>query len=109
MELETEIFEIDDDVFALTVECFDQKAIKHFKKQGYEGNGYTWQGLTESIARLELDDKANDLCHTPGADEAMVTSDDEAILQLIETKIKMAFNNTDYMKKVIDNADPMYF
>ena len=108
MNLQTKIIELDDALFALTIECCDEETIKKFNEKGFEGNGYTWCGIIESIARLEFGDKSSSLSYSPEADSTMVIYKDKETLKNLELKVTEALKNSDYMKKVIENSNPEY-
>ncbi|MCJ8330842.1 MAG: hypothetical protein HRT89_06355 [Lentisphaeria bacterium] len=105
--LDIKVIDIDDR-FALIVECFDEQIIAEFQELGFDGNGYTWCGILESIARFISEDKAREILHTPEADNAMAIHNSKEYLEEIASKIRHAFEDSEYMKIVVQGADPEY-
>lgn len=103
--MKIEVIELDGGVFALICECEDEKTIMKFNEMGYDGNGYTWDGILESISRLVFEN-VEDLSFSPEADSAMVTSANRDKLDTLAAEARKAFSTPDYLERVIENADP---
>jgi hypothetical protein len=100
-----DISELDENTFALVCECEDEDTIMRFNEMGYDGNGYTWHGILESISRLVFEGGAEDLSFSPEADSAMVTSPNKDRLETLASEARKAFTDSAYMERVIANAD----
>lgn len=108
MSFKIELVDLKDGHYALIVECFDEKIVSKFNEMGYDGNGDTWFGITESIARLTFGSISNQISHSPEADSEMAVSTNKKLLEKLGQEVERAFNDDVFLKKVIDNANPDY-
>ncbi len=107
LTIETEILELDDRA-ALIVRSFDDETIAYLNERGLDGNGYTWTGIVESIARSEMPTDCSKLNWSPEADELMVTSADRDVLDRLRTAVLRYASDDSMMASAIENANPEY-
>lgn len=105
MNVRIEIQDHVDGELALIVECTDEDVISQFQKRGFEGNGYTWQGLVESALRL-VALPGDQVSHSPEADGAMLRSRNRALLEAVADELRRAFAEEAAMEALLRNADP---
>jgi len=95
-----------DDGHGLLVGSTDPDTIEFFNDRGLDGNGYTWNGIVDSIARLEMPSEHGKLDWSPEADDLLVLSSDPDLLKRLETLVQQYVGDESMMERALENADP---
>lgn len=103
--ISTKVIELAGD-YALVVGSQDEAAIAFLRERGFEGNGYTWHGLVDSIARLRMSTEVPRLTWSPEADDLLVTCADEATLERLAALVTSFTQDELLLNSAIENADP---
>ena len=105
LKVETILVELGDKR-GLQVGTSDPDTIEYFNDRGLDGNGYTWSGVVDSIARLEMPSEYGKLDWSPEADDLLVISSDLDLLKRLETLVQRFAGDEAKMQSAMENADP---
>jgi hypothetical protein len=103
--VETELVALDSG-HGLVVRSFDAATIEFLNNQGLDGNGYTWTGIVDAIARMELASEHSKFSWSPEADELLVTCKDRTPLERLQSAVARYGADESLLQSAIDNADP---
>ena len=95
-----------DDCFGLTVAGVGTETVEYFERRGLEGNGYTWDGVVDSIARLEMPECHDQISSSPEADDLLVTCNDRQVLERLAEQVRRYAADVALMDRAIEEADP---
>lgn len=91
---------------ALEVRGADEATVAFLNTHGLEGNGYTWAGIVDSIARLELASEHASFGWSPEADDLLVTCRERAPLERLRAAVARYAADESLLKNAIAKADP---
>lgn len=105
LSIETELIDLDGG-HGLVVRSFDEPTVAFLNDRGLDGNGYTWTGIVDSIARAEMAADHAKLSWSPEADELLVTSTDREVLTRLQAEVERYAADEALVAAAIENADP---
>lgn len=90
--------------YALTCEEVSETAELLFDDLGLEGNGHTWCGVFESLSRQLFGQNTSEFSFSPEADSVMILSKSKENLDILASEANKAFDDCDYLNRIIENA-----
>ena len=95
-----------DGKYGLLVESDDPATSEFFEQRGLEGNGYTWNGVVESIARLEMAGECQKLDWSPEADSILILCSESEPLERLEQHIADYAGDDSKIESALAAANP---
>ena len=94
--------------FALTIASGDEATIGFFNQLGFEGNGYTWDGILSTLARMKFSERLDELSFSPEAESALVHCRDPMLIEALATELRAICGNKSEMLRLIQSATRGY-
>ena len=105
LTVETTLIELDGK-HGMIVGSEDPETVEFFHDRDLDGNGHTWNGVVDSIARLEMTAEYDKLDWSPEADDLLVLSADSDLLQRLSDLVQQYVSDESKMELALENADP---
>ncbi len=93
--------------FVLSFDAFDANGAGGlFEEAGYEGGGYAWEGVVQTLVKMRAPKLAKKLSYDPEASMFSVNSPDRDAIRQVAALIREAIDNPALLREAIANADP---
>ena len=77
-----------------------------FEEMGWEGGGYNWAGVADSLVRMKAPALAEKLSYDPEAGMFAAVSEDREALEQVGLLLRSAMNDPELLREAIEKADP---
>jgi len=80
-----------------------------FTEAGYEGGGYSWEGVAKYLVQSSAPELERRFNYDPEASMFCAYGDDRAALEALGALMSRAFHDLDVLRQILSAADPELF